>query len=132
MSRVLRKQNSKMKNIHGRIFFHYPCICSTYFQKSYQWGGLVNLKLESPMFCRMVKLEAQSCAYRLAEPIPLQSFCCICLHRQGSSLRSELVFRLCKPQKGLGWKFGFASLHILLQSLSERDSWIVNTNNDLI
>ncbi|AGT42613.1 hypothetical protein TPE_0117 [Treponema pedis str. T A4] len=37
--------------------------------------------------------------------------------------------RIClsTPQKGLGWKFGFASLHVPLQSLSEtRDSLGVN------
>ncbi|AGT44072.1 hypothetical protein TPE_1577 [Treponema pedis str. T A4] len=36
---------------------------------------------------------------------------------------------LIHTAKRIGWKFGFASLHVLLQSLSERDNLIVLTNN---
>ncbi len=107
-------------------------VCHSYLQNCCFKAGATPLPLRiqklsySFYYCTKYKSKQvsaprllRSCAYRLAAPIPLQSFCCICLHRQGSSLRSELVFRLCKPQKGLGWKFGFASLHVLLQSLSE-------------
>ncbi|AGT42580.1 hypothetical protein TPE_0077 [Treponema pedis str. T A4] len=42
-------------------------------------------------------------------------------------------FLLIHPQKGLGWKFGFASLHVLLQSLSGGgDSWFVNKNKGML
>ncbi|WP_206183632.1 hypothetical protein [Treponema pedis] len=78
----------------------------------------------------MAKLEATPIG--LLHQYRLQSFCCSGLF-QAVFLRKRLRCRsknricLSTPQKGLGWKFGFASLHVPFQSLSEiRDSLGVN------